>query len=80
MSHAHCLDEVDVAIVDILTDYASFPLKNSVRDYKYLAAHPWIWRFGFWFSQKQPVRCAAEAVVKVSSPPLHVASNGGFPR
>eukprot|EP00667_Euglena_gracilis_P006669 EG_transcript_6725 len=57
-------DTVDIAIVDILTDYASFPLKNSVRDYKYLAAHPWMWHFGFWFTQRQPVRCAAEAVLK----------------
>mmetsp|Transcript_50940 Transcript_50940/g.91041 ORF Transcript_50940/g.91041 Transcript_50940/m.91041 type:complete len:517 (-) Transcript_50940:226-1776(-) len=57
-------DSIDIAIVDILTDYASFPLRNSVRDYKYLAANPWLWRFGFWFSQRQPVRCAAEAVVK----------------
>jgi len=57
-------DTVDVAIVDILTEYASFPLRNAVRDYKYLAAHPWLWRFGFWFSQRQPVRCAAEAVLK----------------
>ncbi len=35
-------DTIDIAIVDILTEYASFPLKNSVRDYKYLAAHPWL--------------------------------------
>ena len=80
--------KIQCDIVDIYTEYGPiWPYNNYISIYKYMAAHPWMWKllyefgqsdFGLWFNQFMLELFCTEAFTKCISriPPI---SDNGLP-
>ena len=55
---------IDVDILDIWTDHATWPFNGFVETYRFLAKHPMLWRISYTYARFPPTRIATEIVSK----------------
>jgi len=56
--------DIDISVVDIWTDYGTFPMDNFVRDYKFLAKNPRLWQVSWHFTALRPIEVAWDAIMQ----------------
>ena len=59
--------KIDVDIVDIWTDHATWPFNGFVPAYKFLATYPNLWRLSYFYARFPPTRIMTEAISDLTS-------------
>lgn len=57
---------IDVDILDIWTDHATWPFNGFVESYRFLAKYPMLWRMSYSYARFPPTRIATEIVSKIT--------------